>query len=78
MLKCRDVLEEAAAYLANEMTKWQRVGFRVHLSLCRNCRRYLKNLRLTQAVSTHIPLTYNEPSAEQIEAIFFKIQQQKD
>ncbi|HQV23830.1 MAG TPA: zf-HC2 domain-containing protein [Agitococcus sp.] len=78
MLKCRDVLEQADAYLANEMTTWQRVGFRVHLSLCRNCRRYLKHLRLTQVVSTQIPFTDNEPSAEQIEAIFLKIQQPKE
>ena len=45
MLKCRDVLVQADAYLADELTSWQRVSFRVHLGLCRHCR--LKNLRLT-------------------------------
>ena len=77
MLKCRDVLEQADAYLANEMTPWQRVGFRVHLTLCRHCRRYIKNLRLTQAVSTKIPSS-DEPSSEQLDAILLLIQQQKD
>lgn len=77
MLKCRDVLEQADAYLANEMTSWQRVGFRMHLGLCRHCRRYLKNLRLTQSVSQQITLK-EEPSAEQLEAILLMIQQHKE
>ena len=38
MLKCRDVLVQADAYLADELTSWQRVSFRVHLGLCRHCR----------------------------------------
>ncbi|HQV80289.1 MAG: zf-HC2 domain-containing protein [Moraxellaceae bacterium] len=77
MLKCRDVLVQADAYLADELTSWQRVSFRVHLGLCRHCRRYLKNLRLTQAVSTQIPTT-DEPSVEQLDEILLLIQQQKD
>ena len=77
MLKCRDVLEQADAYLANEMTSWQRMGFRVHLTLCRHCRRYIKNLRLTQSISKQITLK-EEPNAEQLDAILLMIQQQKE
>ncbi len=51
MLRCRDIVKHADAYLSGEMPFWTRLGFRVHLLFCRYCRRYVRELRLTLEVS---------------------------
>lgn len=75
MLNCREVLEQADVYLANELSDWQRFQFKLHLLLCRNCRRYLKNLRLTQLVSQQLPLAAPMPSDGELDALMLLIQQ---
>ena len=55
MLRCRDIVEQGEAYLTKELTSWQRVQYRLHLAICRNCRRYLHALQTTRFVSQHIP-----------------------
>ncbi|PTQ91152.1 zf-HC2 domain-containing protein [Agitococcus lubricus] len=72
MLSCQDLVIKADSYLANELTPWQQAQFRLHLAVCRNCRRYLKTLRLTQEVSKQIPLPIREFD---VEAIVKRIQQ---
>jgi len=74
MLKCRDVLEVADAYLANELNKWQRMQFRLHLAVCRNCRRYVRQLKLTQKVCQGLPMDQHV-SEQELDNIFALIQQ---
>ncbi len=76
MLKCRDILEHADGYLADELTQWQRVQFRLHLALCRHCRRYVRQLRLTQQLSQQQRLTI-QTTDKQIDDIWAKLQQQE-
>lgn len=75
MLNCREVLERADVYLANELSDWQRFQFKLHLLLCRNCRRYLKNLRLTQQVSQQLPLTEPMLLDSELDALMVLIEQ---
>jgi len=74
MLKCRDILELADAYLANELNKWQRMQFRLHLAVCRNCRRYVRQLKLTQKVCQSLPID-QQVSEQQLDSILTLIQQ---
>lgn len=73
MLRCRDIVEQADAYLATELTSWQRLQFQMHLAICRNCRRYLRALRATQFVSLQIPQQQTPDS--RIDALVLMIQQ---
>jgi anti-sigma factor RsiW len=75
MLKCLEVVEHADAYLADELTKWQRIQFRVHLAVCRHCRRYVRQLKMTQKLSQRQILTM-QTTDQQVEDIWAKLQQQ--
>ena len=77
MLKCRDVLEQADAYLDQQLSGWQRLQFKLHILLCRNCRRYVKNLQLTQQVSQQMRLTQTSPSETELDSLMRLIEQDK-
>lgn len=47
MLKCKQVAEQASDYLDKDQSLMQRLSWRMHLFMCKHCRRFVKNLRLT-------------------------------
>lgn len=49
MPSCRDIDEHSSEYLDRTLPFWQRLGVRLHLFMCVNCRRYLQHLQLTIA-----------------------------
>lgn len=77
MLRCRSILEQADAYLTDDLTAWQRVQFRLHLAVCRNCRRYLRQLKLTQQVSQQKVLTH-QVTNQQINDVLTFLERHKD
>jgi hypothetical protein len=74
MLKCRDVVEQADAYLATELSSWQRFQYNLHLMVCGYCRRYIKSFKLTQKVSEQLPIA-STPSDMELSALVKMIQQ---
>jgi len=66
MFKCKDIGYRATEYLAGEMTLGERVRFRLHLSICRNCQRFMQQINLlTETLPQH---TFPAPDDTQIEA----------
>jgi len=47
MMACREVTELASQHLDGELPLGKRVAFRLHVMMCRHCRRYLRQLRAT-------------------------------
>jgi len=47
MLNCKDMTTEAQSFVDGELGLWQRLQVRFHLLICKYCRRYLRQLRLT-------------------------------
>lgn len=47
MLRCRDIEQHASEYLDQALPPLLRLRIRMHLLICRNCRRYTKQLQLT-------------------------------
>lgn len=47
MLTCREMTELASDFLEGRLRWTQGAAARLHLSICENCRRYLRQLRLT-------------------------------
>jgi len=74
LLTCREVTEDADDYLAGDLAWWARLQFRMHLFMCRHCRRYMKQveaaIRLVQQ-----PLERPAPAMEK--AIMDQFQQWK-
>ena len=55
MLSCRELTEVITDYLEGRMTLWQRLQFHMHLGMCRHCRLYLKQMRVTVAALGKVP-----------------------
>jgi predicted anti-sigma-YlaC factor YlaD len=48
MMTCEEIAEFLADYLEQSLPFRQRMAFRLHLALCRDCRRYLATYEKTQ------------------------------
>jgi len=44
MLSCREVTRLCASEDARDASVWTRLGIRLHLAMCRHCRRYVREL----------------------------------
>jgi hypothetical protein len=51
MPTCKQVIELSSTHLETTLPRWQRWRLRLHLLICRHCRRYTKQLRFLQQVS---------------------------
>lgn len=77
MLTCREVAEQASDYVDGRMTRRQALGFRLHLSLCKNCRRFIDQFRTTISYVRMLP--ERQPlSADQVAAITDVVVQKSD
>ena len=50
MLACKDIVDQATAYLEDELPWLARLRVRLHLILCALCRRYMSQMAATRAV----------------------------
>ncbi|MNJ78886.1 hypothetical protein D3C77_767520 [compost metagenome] len=55
MLTCKELVARSSNLLDGELSFRERMAMRRHLMLCRNCRRFIKQMKLTQAVLRHMP-----------------------
>lgn len=55
MLTCKELVARSSDLLDGELSFRERMAVRRHLMLCRNCRRFIKQMRLTQAVVRLMP-----------------------
>ncbi|HEY3353206.1 MAG TPA: zf-HC2 domain-containing protein [Polyangia bacterium] len=55
-MTCRELTQLITDYLDGRLGPWRWVSFQLHLGLCRDCRRYLRQMRLTVAALGAIPV----------------------
>ncbi len=55
MLTCRDIAELVTDYTEGRLSRWDRLRFQLHLGLCRNCRRYVRQVRATTSALGKLP-----------------------
>jgi hypothetical protein len=58
MLTCQEVTELVTDYLEGRMSLWRRAQFQMHVGMCRHCRAYLRQMRMTVRTLGKLP---NEP-----------------
>ncbi|AFJ01306.1 hypothetical protein Q7C_125 [Methylophaga frappieri] len=49
MFRCKDIAHHASDYLDQQLTWRQRLAFKLHLFICRNCRQYVHQIGQTVA-----------------------------
>ncbi|TIH07117.1 anti-sigma factor [Pseudomonas leptonychotis] len=55
MLSCKELVAHSSEYIDGQMKLRRRLSVRMHLAMCVNCRRFIKQLRLSQAVLRRLP-----------------------
>jgi hypothetical protein len=68
MLKCRELVVEADALLDGDLGWRRRLALRLHLFLCVDCRRYLRQLKLMLAALAHSRPATNETQIRELMA----------
>jgi|CXWL01.1.fsa_nt_gi anti-sigma factor ChrR (cupin superfamily) len=69
MLSCREITELATAYAEGAMSLGDRLRFLMHLSMCKHCRLYIRQLRLTIQTVGALPKPVEPPSPAAREAL---------
>lgn len=64
MLSCKQVAHLASQYLDKEVSTSMEWKIRMHLMMCANCRRFMRHLKITQAVGKSLVPPTEETDAE--------------
>ena len=55
MLTCREITELVTEYLEGDLSLRDRLRFQMHLGMCQNCRRYVRQLKATASALGRLP-----------------------
>jgi anti-sigma factor ChrR (cupin superfamily) len=66
VLSCREIVQDADRLLAAELPWRRRVAVKLHLLMCRHCRRYVRQLR---ALIHAVPFMHSKASDEEVTKI---------
>ncbi|MEO4047793.1 zf-HC2 domain-containing protein [Pseudomonas sp. CAU 1711] len=55
MLTCQELVAHSSDYLDGQLRLRERIAVRAHLAMCRNCRRFIRQMKVTQAVLRQLP-----------------------
>ena len=65
MLSCREVTELITDYVEGALSLRDRLRFQLHIGMCRHCRAYLRQMKLTANSLGHLPEPELPPELEQ-------------
>jgi hypothetical protein len=68
MITCKEVARAAASGQLESMPWFRRLTVALHLSMCRHCSRFVRQLKLMRRASRQIHLETAPPSGEGLEA----------
>lgn len=55
MLSCKQLVAHSSEFLDGQLGLRKRMSVRLHLAMCEHCRRFIKQMRLSQAVLRQLP-----------------------
>jgi len=75
-VNCREALDLMGEYADGELSVWSRCRLRLHLWICRNCRRYLASyralIRIAKSVRAGSVTVTDEPIPDKLVASILK------
>jgi anti-sigma factor RsiW len=64
MLTCKEITELVTDYAEGSLSLMDRVRFQMHIGMCRNCRRYVRQVRATVAALGRVAPPEMPPEVE--------------
>lgn len=55
MLTCKQLVEHSSDYLDARLPWRERAAVRLHLAMCVNCRRFIRQMKISQTVIRRLP-----------------------
>ncbi len=55
MLSCKQLVAQSSDFLDKQLSLRERLAVRLHLAICYRCRRFIRQMRLSQAVVRKLP-----------------------
>ncbi|HEY6104663.1 MAG TPA: zf-HC2 domain-containing protein [Anaeromyxobacteraceae bacterium] len=55
MMTCKQITELVTAYAEGQLGLMDRIRFRLHIGMCRHCRRYVRQLKATAKALGKLP-----------------------
>jgi anti-sigma factor RsiW len=65
MLTCQQITELVTDYAEGNLSLMERLRFQLHIGMCRNCRRYVRQVKATAAALGVLPPPKVPPELEQ-------------
>ena len=73
MLTCKQLVENSSDYLDAQLTLRGRLSVRLHLAMCVNCRRFIRQMKVGQAMIRKLP----EAPVAELEKLVAKLASEK-
>lgn len=64
MLTCKEITELVTAYAEGQLRLWDRLRFRLHIGMCRNCSAYVRQVQATAKALGRLPPPELTPELE--------------
>lgn len=74
MLTCMQLVERSSDFLDARLSLRERLSVRLHLALCVNCRRFIRQMKVSQAVLRQLP----DAAIPELDALLAKLAQAQD
>lgn len=65
MLTCKELVARSSDYLDGQLTLGEKLLARQHLLFCKNCRRFIRQMRLAQGIIKAMP----EPAVDDVDEL---------
>ena len=73
MLSCKELVAHSSDYLDGQLRLRERISVRAHLAMCSHCRRFIRQLKLSQSVLRELP----ERPVPELDALAERLAQQR-
>ena len=73
MLSCKELVAHSSDYLDGQLRLRERISVRAHLAMCRHCRRFIRQMKLSQSVLRQLP----EQPVPELDALAERLAQQR-
>lgn len=68
MFRCSEVADRASRLIDGELSPWQRLNIRMHMAICRGCRAFVEQMRVTAELTRRVDETADPALSDDLKA----------